>query len=107
MEEPMAQIIQLPNAVLRTKNRYAGRLHTAGERWVRQEKKLVDQAEFLEAMILVLNDVKLQNIRDRDYAMMEIVSEEIPRVHARLEEIQQRIVNLRKEFAESVEKMVN
>ncbi|MFB3787037.1 MAG: hypothetical protein ACE15F_11790 [bacterium] len=103
----MARIVHLPVAVSKTKKRYAGRLQTAGERWIRQEKKLVDQAEFLEAMIQVLHDVKQQNIRERDYAMMEIVSEEIPRFYERLEEIHQRIVHLRQAFAESAERMVN
>ena len=58
----------------------------SGNQWTTQEKKLVDRAEFLEAMILVLDDVRMQNIRSRDYAMMEIVSEEIPLYQQRLEE---------------------
>ncbi|HQH71784.1 MAG TPA: hypothetical protein PK360_06850 [bacterium] len=103
----MARIVDLPVTAGKTKHRYAERLQTSGERWVRQEKKLVDQAEFLEAMIQVLHDVKQQNIRERDYAMMEIVSEEIPRYFERLDEIQQRIMHLRQAYAESAERMAN
>jgi hypothetical protein len=81
--------------------KYADRLKTAGEHWVRLEKRLLDQAEFLEAMILVLDDVKLTNIRNRDYAMMDVVSEEIPRYQQRLEDIQKSLTELRRDYMES------
>lgn len=100
----MADILSFPARAQepqRTSPRYADRLKTAGEQWVRLEKRLLDQAEFLEAMILVLDDVKLTNIRNRDYAMMEIVTEEIPRYQQRLEEIQKSLTDLRRNYYES------
>lgn len=94
----MASIVKLPVAA--PKNHYAGRLQTEGKNWTAMEKKLLDQAEFLEAMILVLNDVREQNIRERDFAMKEIVTEEISHYQQRLEDIQQRIETLRSQYAE-------
>ncbi len=99
----MADILSFPSRSQESLNtpRYSDRLKTSGEHWIRLEKRLLDQAEFVEAMILVLDDVKLTNIRNRDYAMMEIVSEEIPRYQRRLEEIQKSLTDLRKQYRES------
>jgi len=92
----MGNVISLPVAA--DVGRYGDRLLTRGEQWISREKHLLDQAEFLEAMILVLDDVRLQNIRNRDYAMMGIVSEEIPRYQKRLEEVQQSLTDLRRNY---------
>lgn len=92
----MGQLVQLPKRSVQ--NQYGARLQTQGEEWVRLEKKLLDRAEFLEAMILVLDDVRLQNIRSRDFAMMEVVSEEIPAYQKRLEDIQDSLTKLRNEY---------
>lgn len=100
----MAVILSFPSRAPETQPaapRYADRLKTCGDQWVRVEKRLLDQAEFLEAMILVLDDVKLTNIRNRDYAMMEIVTEEIPRYQSRLEEVQKSLTDLRRDYYES------
>ena len=67
----------------------------------------LDKAEFLEAMILVLDDVRLQNIRTRDYAMMEIVTDEIPRYEERLEETKSELEQLRQDFWASQESIAN
>ena len=104
----MAEILSLPARTANSQTaspRYADRLKTVGEQWVRLEKRLLDQAEFLEAMILVLDDVKLTNIRNRDYAMMEIVSEEIPRFQKRLEEVQHSLATLRREYRETAKSL--
>ncbi len=86
---------------------YGDRLKTQGDYWISREKRLLDKAEFLEAMIMVLDDVRLQNIKKRDYAMMEIVSEEIPRYQERLEEVQTSLAQLRQQFTASNQSMVN
>lgn len=95
----MATIIDFPVPI--SPSGGSSRLRTAGGRWTHLEKKLIDQAEFFEAMILVLNDVKLQNIQRRDYAMMEIVSEEIPRYQQRLNETREQLSALRTEYEET------
>lgn len=92
----MAQVISMP---ARSKGiQYKDRLKTQGERFSVMERKLVDQAEFFEAMILVLDDVRLQNIRKRDYAMMDIITEEIPRYQKRLDEVKTMLDKLRAEY---------
>lgn len=103
----MGSVVSLPLDRTSDSVQYADRLKTSGERWVLIEKKLLDRAEFLEAMILVLDDVKLQNIRNRDFAMMEIVSEEIPRYQKRLEEVQKSLMDLRQQYILSQKRMVN
>ncbi len=92
----MAQVINMPAKTAGV--HYKDRLKTQGERFSVMERKLVDQAEFYEAMILVLDDVRLQNIRKRDYAMMDIIAEEIPRYQKRLEEVQAMLDKLRAEY---------
>ena len=95
----MGQVLSLP--LSKETTRYADRMQTVGWHWTGKEKKLLDQAEFLEAMILVLDDVKLQNIQYRDYAMIEIISEEIMRYESRLEEIQKDLALLRLDYQSS------
>ncbi len=90
----MNNVVALP--VQSSQNRRGAILETQGEEWNREEKRLLDRAEFLEAMILVLEDVKLQNIRNRDYGMMEVVNEEIIHYQERLEESQASLAELRK-----------
>jgi len=100
----MATILTLPSRsedITTKSTRYADRIKTAGDQWVQMEKRLIDKAEFLEAMVLVLDDVKLTNIRNRDYGMMDIVSQEIPQYQSRLEDVQKSLSELRKEYAES------
>ncbi|MDP8244221.1 MAG: hypothetical protein P9L94_09090 [Candidatus Hinthialibacter antarcticus] len=92
----MAQVITMP--ARKSGIQYKDRLKTQGERFSVMERKLVDQAEFYEAMILVLDDVRLQNIRKRDYAMMDIIAEEIPRYQKRLDEVKDMLDKLRAEF---------
>lgn len=92
----MAQVITMP--AKQSGIQYKDRLKTQGERFSVMERKLVDQAEFYEAMILVLDDVRLQNIRKRDYAMMDIIAEEIPRYQKRLDEVKNMLDKLRAEF---------
>ena len=92
----MAQILSLPN--IHSPSAYQDRLKTNGQEWTGKEKKLVDLAEFFEAMIIVLDDVKLHHIQDRDYAMVEIITEEISRYQHRLEAIQHELAQLRSEF---------
>ncbi|MBN2328751.1 MAG: hypothetical protein JXR73_16550 [Candidatus Omnitrophica bacterium] len=102
----MADILTLPASGAPSnisRPRYGDRLETAGDHWIRLEKRLLDQAEFFEAMILVLNDVKLTNIQNRDYAMMEIVSEEIPRYKERLDEVKKSLFDLRREYQETAQ----
>lgn len=105
----MGKIVQLPlfkeNSTRNQQN--PQKLETRGEHWVFQEKKLLDLAEFLEAMILVLDEVRLQNIRSRDYAMMEIVSEEIPLYQKRLDETHLRLIDLRREYSAAQESLAN
>ncbi|MBD3266935.1 hypothetical protein GF373_09720 [bacterium] len=105
----MGNIVQLParQQVKESTPSYAEKLQTKGDQWVFQEKKLLDRAEFLEAMILVLDDVRLQNIRSRDYSMMEIVSEEIPRYEERLETTKQALTTLRREYWAMRESVAN
>ncbi|MGC9326438.1 MAG: hypothetical protein ACP5I1_02275 [Candidatus Hinthialibacter sp.] len=100
----MADILSLPAcgaSSSKSRPRYGDRLETTGDHWIRLEKRLLDQAEFFEAMILVLNDVKLTNIQNRDYAMMEIVSEEIPRYQQRLDEVKKSLCDLRRKYQET------
>lgn len=92
----MGSVVQIPTQP--AGNRYENRLKTAGDQWTTLEKKLIDKAEFLEAMILVLDDVRMTNIRKRDYAMMEIVGEEIPHYQERLTEVQDEIAQLRRNY---------
>lgn len=102
----MADILSLPiggSPSNMPRPRYGDRLETTGDHWIRLEKRLLDQAEFFEAMILVLNDVKLTNIQNRDYAMMEIVSEEIPRYQERLNEVKKSLYDLRREYQETAQ----
>lgn len=92
----MAQVISMP---MRSEGiNYKDRIKTQGERFSVMERKLLDQAEFYEAMIMVLDDVRLQNIRKRDYAMMDIITEEIPRYQKRLDEVQDMLARLRTEY---------
>lgn len=79
-------------------NIYSDRLQTAGALWTGKEKRLIDRAEFFEAMILVLDDVKMQNIQSRDYAMVEIVTEEIAHYQSRLDDVQEQLARLRSEY---------
>jgi hypothetical protein len=95
----MAQVIPIP--LRAAPNLRTERLQTQGIRWTTQEKKLLDQAEFLEAMILVLDDVRTQNICNRDYTMMEIINEEIPRYEERLDGIRHALANLRRDYEHS------
>ncbi len=100
----MATILTFPTKsedIKTTSTRYTDRIKTAGDHWVQMEKRLIDKAEFLEAMVLVLDDVKLTNIRNRDYGMMDIVSQEIPQYQSRLEEVQKSLLELRKQYADS------
>jgi len=101
----MGQVIDLP--VPAKTLRYADRLQTNGEPWTGREKKILDQAEFLEAMILVLDDVKLQNIQNRDYSMMEIITEEITRYQGRLDEARKALFQLRNEYLHSGQRLAN
>ncbi|MDX9753436.1 MAG: hypothetical protein RBU29_05710 [bacterium] len=96
----MSNLIQLPLAKTLTRSGSSSNhnVETQGDAWVYREKKLLDKAEFLEAMILVLDDVRVQNIRNRDYAMMEIVAEEIPLYEARLQDVQKELMQLRREY---------
>lgn len=108
----MGKIVQLPllKENLNRNQQQPQKLETQGDYWVFQEKKLLDYAEFFEAMILVLDEVRLQNIRSRDYAMMEIVSEEIPLYQKRLEETQVHLASLRRDYSiaqESLESLAN
>jgi hypothetical protein len=108
-EDIMGHIIQLPLAKENGHHFHpkSQKLVTQGDHWVFREKKLLDKAEFLEAMILVLDDVRLQNIRSRDYAMMEIITEEIPRYEQRLETIKGDLQQLREAFWASKESIAN
>ncbi|MBI1388335.1 MAG: hypothetical protein GC154_07800 [bacterium] len=101
----MAQVIQMP--AKQSGVEYKDRLKTQGERFSVMERKLLDQAEFYEAMILVLDDVRLQNIRKRDYAMMDIITEEIPRYQNRLEEVRGMLDRLRAEYDQTKQAAVN
>ena len=101
----MGHVLQLPRR--EKTQRYGDRLQTQGNQWTTQEKKLVDRAEFLEAMILVLDDVRMQNIRSRDYAMMEIVSEEIPLYQQRLEEVKRSLLKLRQDYNDQSRQVAN
>ena len=53
-------------------------------------------------MLLVLDDVRLKNIRNQDYGMMEIVQEEIPRYIERIEEVKRDLEVLRAKYTQSV-----
>lgn len=92
----MAQIIQIPQRA--APDLRVERMQTQGVRWTTVEKKLLDQAEFLEAMILVLDDVRAQNIRNRDFSMLEIINEEIPRYEERLDEVRLALADLRSNY---------
>jgi hypothetical protein len=98
----MGQVLQLPDRRSSEIVYYGERLQTAGEPWTRREKKLLDRLEFLEAMLLILDDVRLKNINDRDYGMMEIVQEEIPRYIERTAEVRRDLDILRAEYSQSV-----
>jgi len=101
----MGQVVQLPAS--KSEDRYSSKLQTQGSEFVSREKKLLDKAEFLEAMILVLNDVRLQNIQSRDFSMMEIVSEEIPQYQTRLEETRMSLNSLRQEYDGQMNQVAN
>ncbi len=104
----MGNVVQLPD--LRSQSKefdtqpvyYGERMRTSGESWTRREKKLLDRLEFLEAMVLVLDDVRLKNIRNRDYGMMSIVEEEIPRYMERIDEVRHELENLRARYNQSI-----
>ncbi|RJP32396.1 MAG: hypothetical protein C4527_06060 [Candidatus Omnitrophota bacterium] len=95
----MGNVITLPHQESRIS--YADRLQTVGENWTLREKKLIDEAEFIEAMILVLDDVRLQNIQNRDYGMMDIITDEIVQYQQRLDNLQESLSRLRVEYAAS------
>ena len=89
----MGHVVSIP--VSNKTNRYSDRLETIGAKWSGKEKKIIDRIEFLEAMLMVLDDVKMTNIQNRDYAMMEIISEEIIQYQKRLEEERKSFLQLR------------
>ncbi len=93
----MAKIVPFPQSEDKCHS-YKANLQTAGQNWTNREKKLLDRAEFLQSMIIVLDDVRMQNARERDFAMMEVVGEEIPRYQQRLEEVQVELAELRRRF---------
>jgi hypothetical protein len=97
----MNNIIQLPCQP--SPMQYANRLKTAGPDWTTNEKRLVDTLEFLEAMIIVLNDVKIKNIQCRDYAMAHIVADEIKQYETRLHSTSTELTNLRRNYLASVQ----
>lgn len=97
----MKNVITLP--VSNSPVHYASRLKTAGSEWTTHEKKLLDTAEFLEAMIIVLNDVKIKNIKERDYAMAQIVTEEIKNYEARLDVTTNELTSHRQNYITSVQ----
>ncbi len=97
----MAKIIPFPSTE-ETGHSYKSNLMTAGEAWTAKEKKLLDRAEFYESMIAVLDDVRLQNAREQDYGMMEILMEEIPSYQNRLTEIQSQLADLRQRYYNSL-----
>jgi len=101
----MGQVVKFP--IHERNNRQSELLETKGSEWITREKKLLDKAEFLEAMIMVLNDVRMKNIQDRDYSMMEIVSDEIPHYQNRLEEIKHSLTELRKEYGTKSNQVAN
>jgi len=101
-EDAMGELVQLPNAHSEQTIFYGDRLRTAGDSWVRKEKKLLDRLEFLEAMILVLDDVRLKNIREGDVGMMEVVQEEIPQYLKRIEDIRRDLDALRSKYSQSM-----
>ena len=98
----MGQVVQLPDRRRDQVVQYGERLQTAGEPWTRKEKKLLDRLEFLEAMHLVLHEVRLKNIRDRDYGMMESVQEEIPMYIERMEKVRRDLEVLRAKYGRSL-----
>ena len=104
----MGQVVQLPSFRDRLEEpgtqpvHYGERMQTSGESWTRKEKKLLDRLEFLEAMVLVLDDVRLKNIRNRDYGMMGIVEEEIPRYMERIDQVRCDLENLRAKYNQSI-----
>ncbi|MFH1738051.1 MAG: hypothetical protein ABIH23_03515 [bacterium] len=98
----MGQVVQLPDRSSEATVHYGERLKTAGNPWTRKEKKLLDKIEFLEAMVLVLDDVRLKNIRENDHGMMEVVQEEIPRYIERIEEIRRDLESLRAKYGRSL-----
>lgn len=97
----MNNVIQLPNQPSPTQ--YANRLKTAGSDWTTNEKRLVDMLEFLEAMIIVLNDVKIKNIQSRDYAMAHIVADEIKQYESRLQATSNELTDFRRNYLASVQ----
>jgi len=98
----MGEVVQLPDPRRGGVVYYGERLQTAGERWTRKEKKILDKLEFLEAMLLVLDRVRLENIRDSDYGMMEIVQEEIACYIERIEGVKRDLELLRAKFRQSL-----
>lgn len=96
----MADIIAFPEPV-RNVHAYRTELQTAGQYWTEREKKLLDRIEFYQAMMMVLDDVRLQNASSRDFGMMEVVTEEIPRYHQRLQDVEAELYELRRHYTES------
>lgn len=96
----MKNVISLPVAA--SPVHYASRLKTVGTEWTTHEKRLLDTVEFLEAMIIVLGDVKVKNIQDRDYAMAQIVTEEIQLYQSRLQTTQEELNRHREHYLVSV-----
>ncbi len=97
----MKNVVSLP--ATSSTVRYASRLKTSGVRWTSTEKRLLDTVEFLEAMIIVLNDVKVKNIKDRDYAMAQIVADELKQYEARLQSVTDELNAHRQSFLASVQ----
>ncbi len=95
----MGNVVSLP--IKESRINYSDRLQTSGNNWTMREKKLIDEAEFVEAMILVLDDVRLQNIQNRDYGMMDIITDEIMQYQQRLDSLQHSLSQLRTEYASS------
>ena len=97
----MSNVISLPQHT--SPVHYSTRLKTAGQDWTAGEKRLLDLLEFLEAMIIVLNDVKIKNIQSRDYAMAQIVTDEIKNYETRLHSTSLELNSLRRNYLASVQ----
>ena len=97
----MGTLVSLPKT--KSTVRYADRLQTVGDKWTNTEKRLVDVTEFLEAMIIVLDDERTQNIQRRDSAMAQIIAEELQSYQTRLTAAQSELQQLRQDYCASAQ----
>ena len=63
----------------------------------------MDVTEFLDAMIIVLDDVRTQNIQRRDYAMAQIIADELQTYQTRLTVSQSELQKLRQDYCASAQ----